>query len=272
MTLIERFGMRVPGGVLAILGLCVSMAVVAQDAAFDSHDLAGIWVLVFKPDGQAPFGPDRPALTPAGEARYLGNIPTAVEADPYRPPSDAPTESNDPALACNPIGFPRTFYDEVIRTFEIVHVDDRILQLLQRRRTLRELWMDGRELPRGENLENLGPSWYGHSVAEWQGDELVINTVGMDDRAWLDTVGHPKSFEARIEERMRRVDADTLEIRMTLYDPVYYTAPWEARVLRFSREPAERVTYFGWYGIYSGVTDLMCAPLNFLELRRDGAY
>ena len=246
--------------------------VAAQNADFDPRDFSGIWVLVFVPDGQAPFGPDRPALTPAGEARYLGNIPTAPEADPNRPPSDAPTESNDPALACNPIGFPRTLFDEVIRTFEMIHLEDRVLQLLQRRRTLRELWLDGRELPQGENLENIGPSWYGHSVAEWQGDELVINTVGMDDRAWLDTVGSPKSFEARIEERIRRVDADTLEIRMTLFDPTFYTAPWESRVLKFTREPRERVTYFGWYGLYSGVTDLMCAPMNFLELRREGAY
>jgi len=264
-----RAGIRRLG--LCCLGIAAATLVSAQQRAFNPRDLSGIWVLVFTPDGQAPFGPDRPALTPAGEERYLQNIPSGGN-DPNRPPSDDPAESNDPTFACNPIGFPRTFYDEVIRTFEIVHVDDRILQLLQRRRTLRELWMDGRELPQGENLENIGPSWYGHSVAEWQGDELVINTVGMDDRAWLDTVGHPKSFEARIEERIRRVAGDTLEIRMTLFDPVYYTAPWEARVLRFSREPRERVTHFGWYGIYSGVSDLMCAPMNFLELRRDGAY
>ena len=46
--------------------------------------------------------------------------------------------------------------------------------------TLRELWLDGRQLPSGDNLENLGPAWYGHSVAQWQGDTLVVNTVGLD--------------------------------------------------------------------------------------------
>ncbi len=132
--------------------------------------------------------------------------------------------------------------------------------------------MDGREIPSTEDMDNIGPSWYGHSVAEWQGDELVVNTAGLDDRAWLDTAGHVKSFEARIEERFRRIDADTLEVRMMLYDPTYYTEPWAARPLVFTREPRERLTYFGWYGIFSGISDLMCAPMNFQELHREGAY
>jgi hypothetical protein len=249
---------------------CDRLVGVAQDTGYDPHDFSGIWMLVFVPDGQVPFGPYRSHLTPAGEERYLQNVPSGGN-DPNRPPSDDPTESNDPTYDCNPIGFPRTFYNEAIRTFEMMHGEDRILQLLQRRRTQSELWLDGRHLPQGENLDNIGPSWYGHSVAEWQGDELVINAVGMDDRAWLDSVGYPKSFAACIGERIRRVDADTLKIRMTLYDPVDYTAAWEGRVLRFSREPRERMTYFGCYGSYSGFTDLMCAPLNFLELRREGA-
>lgn len=218
-----------------------------------------------------PFGPERPPMTPEGDARYLQNIPSASN-DPRLRASGDPSQSNDPTYACNPIGFPRTLHDEVVRIFEIVQVEDRVLQLLQRRRTLRELWMDGRVLPSGENLDNIGPSWFGHSVAEWQGDELVINTVGLDDRAWLDALGNVKSFEARVEERLRRVDADTLEIRMTLHDPAYYSAPWVARALQYKREPPDRLTHFGWYGLFSGVADLMCAPMNFIELRREGAY
>jgi len=68
------------------------------------------------------------------------------------------------------------------------------------------------------------------------------------------------------------IDADTLEVRMMLYDPTYYTEPWAARPLVFTREPRERLTYFGWYGIFSGISDLMCAPMNFQELHREGAY
>ena len=242
-----------------------------QEEGFDPRDISGVWALAFSPGGPFPFGPDRPPLTPAGESRYLQNIPTASNDPRVRATGD-PSESNDPTYACNPIGFPRTLHDSVVRVFEIIQLEDRVLQLLQRRRTLRELWLDGRALPSGENLDNLGPSWFGHSVAEWQGDVLVVNTVGLDDRAWLDAFGNVKSFTARVEEHIERIDADTLEIRMTLYDPEYYTAPWEAQTLRFSREPADRLTHFGWYGVFSGVADLMCAPLNFIELRREGGY
>ena len=147
-----------------------------------------------------------------------------------------------------------------------------MLKLLQRGRTLREFWMDGREIPSPENMDNIGPSWYGHSVAEWEGDELVVDTAGMDDRAWLDQNGNVKSFEARIQERYRRVDADTLELRMTLYDPMSYTTPWVSDTKIFKRELPETLTFFGWYGMFSGVTDLMCAPLNAIERQRDGAY
>ena len=246
----------------------------AQNSAptdFDPRDLSGVWYGIVGGGGRVPFGPDRPPLTPEGEAKYLTHIPTR-SADPRVPAVDDPALSNDPTFACNPRGFPRVMFDSSPRTFEFIHIDGRVLQLLQRGRTLREFWMDGREIPSSENMDNIGPSWYGHSVAEWEGDELIVNTAGMDERAWLDTLGHVKSFEARIQEQYRRVDADTLELQMTLYDPISYTASWVSVTKIFKRESPERLTFFGWYGMFSGVTDLMCAPLNAIELRRDGAY
>jgi hypothetical protein len=257
-----------------LLGLCLlSPGIRAQDGSgqnFDPRDFSGVWAGVGGSGGAVPFGPNRPELTPAGLAVYLTRIPTH-SADPRVPASEDPSQSNDPTFVCNPRGFPRTLYDTNIRLFELLHVEGKILQLLQRERTLREFWMDGRELPTGESRDNIGPSWYGHSVAEWQGDELVVNTSGLDDRAWLDTPGNVKSFEARIEERYKRIDADTLELRMTLYDPTYYTEPWIAETRIFAREPRDRITY-GWYGIFSGVTDLMCAPANADERLRGGAF
>ena len=109
-------------------------------------------------------------------------------------------------------------------------------------------------------------------MAEWRGDELVVNTVGLDDRAWVDSLGHVKSFYARVEERYRRISADTLELRMILHDPAYYSVPWEAETRIFSRQPPEGIIYFGWYGIFSGVADMMCAPFDAAERRRRGAF
>ncbi len=257
---------RTPWVMSAFLCL-LSPGAFSQETEFDPRDLSGVW----SGFGDAlPFGPNIPPMTPEGEVRYLTNIP--MRSGERLAAAEDPALSNDPTFTCNPRGFPRTMYGTTVRLFEFIHLDDRLLQLLQRGRTLRELWMDRREVPSGENLDNIGPSWYGHSVAEWQGDELVVNTVGMDDRAWLDSLGHVKSFQARAQERYRRVDADTLELRMTLYDPTYYTAPWVAELRIFKREPRERITYFGWYGMFSGVTDLMCAPMNATELRRESVY
>ena len=130
--------------------------------------------------------------------------------------------------------------------------------------------MDGRALPTGENLDNLGPAWFGHSVGQWEGDTLVVNTVGLDERACLDLFGNPKSFEARVEERYRRVDPETVELTLTLYDPKLYTAPWVSDKKTFKKEARENVTYFGWYGLFSGVGELICAPMNANRVNKRG--
>ena len=140
----------------------------------------------------------------------------------------------------------------------------------QEARVPREFWLDGRKLPTSEDLVNLGPAWYGHSVAHWEGDELVVQTVGLDDRAWLDQYGYPKSFDARIEERYKKTDANTLELRLTLNDPKYYTRPWVSDVKIWKKEPRQNVTWFGWYGLYSGLGELLCAPQNASPVNKRG--
>ncbi len=149
----------------------------SQGIGFDPHDLSGVWTGSGGGGGFVPYGPDMPLMTPVGEAVYLQNIPTR-SSDPRLKTAMIPELSNDPSFTCNPRGFPRTMYDTAVRLFEFIQLDGRILQFLQQERTLRELWLDGRALPSGENLENIGPAWYGHSVAEWQGDELVVNRGG----------------------------------------------------------------------------------------------
>jgi hypothetical protein len=72
-----------------------------------------------------------------------------------------------------------------------------------------------------------GPYWYGYSVGEWQGDTLVVKTVGLDGRAWMDEWGTPFSDLALIEERWRRVN-DRLEMSLIVNDPDLYSAPWNS--------------------------------------------
>ena len=144
-------------------------------------------------------------------------------------------------------------YDTAVRLFEFIQLDGRILQFLQQERTLRELWMDGRALPSGESLENIGPAWYGHSVAEWReknwSSTRWVWMIAPGSIRWVMSRASTRAWE----ERYRRISADTLELRMILHDPAYYSVPWEAETRIFRRQPPEGVTYFGWYGIFSAL-------------------
>ena len=89
-------------------------------------------------------------------------------------------------------------------------------------------------------------------------------TTGVDERAWLDEYANPKSFDSRFEERYRRIDVDTIEGQLTIHDPANYTAPWTHAPSLFERMLPEHVSFFGWNGLFSGVTDAICAPMNEL--------
>jgi hypothetical protein len=257
---------------IAPVGLAVCFALITPTEAgaactssqneYDAHDLSGMW---FRQGGDCGFGPEgsNPPLTPEGEARIKENVPTRPRHPLQQRVSD-PTLSNDPALTCNPKGLTYMLVDTAHDHYEVVQLPTRILQMWQEERRLREIWLDGRELPSGNALASIGPSWYGMSVGRWEGDTLVVETVGLDDRAWLDTYGFPKSEEARLEERYTRVNATTIEVQLTLHDPKYYTAPWVSDKKIFKKEArnGDQVNNFGWYGLFSGLTELICAPIN----------
>jgi Carboxypeptidase regulatory-like domain len=85
----------------------------------------------------------------------------------------------------------------------------------------RQIFLDGRSHPKDPN-----PSWMGHSVGHWEGDTLVIDTVGFNDRSWLDAQGHSHTEMMRVTERFRRPDLGHLEIEFTIDDPGAYAKPW----------------------------------------------
>jgi Carboxypeptidase regulatory-like domain len=91
----------------------------------------------------------------------------------------------------------------------------------------RQVFLDGRGHP-----EDPNPMWMGHSIGHWEGDTLVIDTVGFDDRSWLDSAGHPHTEKMHVIERFRRPDLGHLEIEFTIDDPGAYAKPW--KILRAS--------------------------------------
>ena len=96
------------------------------------------------------------------------------------------------------------------------------VEFFERDRVWRDLWTDGRKLPGPE----AKPRWYGYATAHWDGDTLVVESSGYDERSWIDPYGSIHSDQMRIEERYRRLDHDNLEFSMTLTDPKAYTGAW----------------------------------------------
>ena len=88
----------------------------------------------------------------------------------------------------------------------------------------RQVFLDGRGHPKDPN-----PLWMGHSIGHWEGDTLIIDTVGFDDRSWLDTAGHPHTEMMHVIERFRRPDLGHLEIEFTIDDPGAYANPWKIK-------------------------------------------
>ena len=91
--------------------------------------------------------------------------------------------------------------------------------------TYRQIFMDGRALEAAPN-----PSWMGYSVGRWDGDALVVESFGFNDRTWLDHDGHPHTEALRMTERYRRRDFGNLDLDVTLSDPAAYTRPWTVAV------------------------------------------
>ena len=130
---------------------------------------------------------------------------------------------DDPTTHCLPGGIAKLHTAALLR--KIVHVPGLLVYLSERNASYRQVFLDGRPLPK-----DPVPSWNGYSTGRWEGDTLVIETNGVLDRNWLDRAGSPISESARITERIRRPSYGSLEVDMTVDDPVSYTKPWSIHV------------------------------------------
>ena len=144
----------------------------------------------------------------------------------------------DPVYHCYPAGLvrlgpPRDMFSLGSGrrgVIEIIQTTGKVIILFQFQHEVRQIYTDGREHPK-----NLELTWNGHSIGRWDGDTLVVDTIGIRDESWLDTGGHEHSTQLHVVERFRRVDADTLEIERTLTDPIALAKPFTVRVvLQFS--------------------------------------
>jgi hypothetical protein len=109
---------------------------------------------------------------------------------------------------------------------EIIQTHGRVLMLNEYDHTLRHVYMDGREHPKDPD-----PTWLGHSTGKWDGDTLVIDTIGLTDKTWLDYLGHPHTEDLHVVERYRRVDSSTLRLEILIDDPKTYAKTWTGQVV-----------------------------------------
>jgi hypothetical protein len=197
------------------------------------HDLTGTWAGPRSGAGVPDFaGGEKPSLTPAGEKLF---------AERKSLQKYSPAGTNDPTVrTCDPFGFPRADIDE-IRGVSFATMPDRIVVLYQFQQVWREIWTDGRELPRDVGAAQKGapdPRYYGYSAGHWENDNtLVVDTTGLDDRTWMAGSGYPHSVDAHIQERFVRTDHNDLQVTLTVDDPKIYTKPFSLGTVFFKWIP-----------------------------------
>lgn len=186
-----------------------NLAAPAPRQADGKPDLSGIW--------QVP-GPN-----------YLQNLAADLKPEdvPMQPWAAALTKERMTGIHageesdanCLPQGVPKINVTPV--PFKIVHNPNEVIILYEAFGLYRQIFMDGRQLPKDPN-----PTWMGYSVGKWDGDSLVVDTAGFNGRTWLDQAGHPATEALHVTERFRRPDFGHLNIEVTIDDPKAYTKPW----------------------------------------------
>jgi hypothetical protein len=171
-------------------------------------DLSGLW----RPEAN-PYAldvirdlKDEGIFRPAAEAIFLERV-----AD-YR--------RGSPVTHCLPGGPLEVFGFGGNLLYRIVQSPTVVAVLYESGIRYRQIFIDGRELPKDPN-----PTWMGYSVGRWEGDTLVVESAGFNDRTWLDMIGHPHSEDLRVTERFRRVDFGHMQFQITFNDPKTLTKP-----------------------------------------------
>jgi hypothetical protein len=150
--------------------------------------------------------------------------PWAAELFAYRRTN---TDRDAPHARCKPSAGPRQI--QTAYGFEMVdlpEVQQIIIFEIGGPHSFRVVHMDGRQHPK-----DLEPSYYGHSIGRWEGDSLVVDTVGFNEKHWLDTLGLMHTEDYHQIERFTRVDFNTLKYEVTVDDPGAYTKPWSGGIM-----------------------------------------
>jgi hypothetical protein len=185
-------------------------------------DFSGVWRTVRGPNAPLPKGSTlrwvpAPGELPPFKPEYLEKFKKVQES------REKGSEETEPEANCLPPGMPYHAWAEY--GLEIVQGRDKIALFSEWMDAYRRIYLDGRKVP-----ADWDPSYYGYSTGRWEGDTLVVETVGLREDTVLDRYGSPHSDALRITERIRLVNPDSLENKFTVNDPKAFTKPWEYTV------------------------------------------
>lgn len=130
------------------------------------------------------------------------------------------TEDFEASAHCLPLGYVRSIGTPF--PTEIVQRPDRVVFLHEFNNDFHVVFTEGRGHP-----ADWEPNWAGHSIGKWDGDTLVVDTVGFNEKTRLDVAAHPHSTALRVTERFTPVDANHIAYEITIDDPKAYTKPWK---------------------------------------------
>jgi hypothetical protein len=251
------------GSILVILAFALPAALLAQTAkqpgtAKSIPDLSGIWNRsagrtaegIFDDDASGVpflgFTKQEPPLQPAAMEIYKANRKDVADRRLKG------RDDSDPSNSCFPPGPTRIF--TIPRPFEIRQTAQSVYILSELDHWVRRIYTDGRTHPDGYPV-----TWMGHSIGKYDGNTLVVDTTDINDKTWIDPLGHPHSDALHLVERYRRVNHDTLEIEFTFDDPKTYARPWTGKKVYQLQPPG-----------YEMKEDIICEQYRKLGLRTEG--
>jgi hypothetical protein len=183
-------------------------------------NLSGIWWLSSE---RAAFG---------APPKYLNNIAADLKPEevPFQPwaaalykQRGADFSKDVPYSRCLPPGVP--MISSFTAPWKLIQNPGLIAILYENSTTYRQIFTDGRVLSKDAN-----PTWMGYSTGHWEGDTLVVETAGFNDKTWMDFSGHPHTEALRVTERFHRRDVGHMDIQFTFDDPKAYTKPWTVTI------------------------------------------
>ena len=195
---------------------------------FDPRDFSGVWGTGAGGAGGGGGNggaPAEPPMTAWGLEHYK-----LARTNSSNPPATG-KDDNDPILRCEPPGIPR-LYSGYVHPIAYMMDKDKVVQLWEADSLFRIFYLNRKQHP-----EHPDATWFGDSIAHWEGNTLVVDTTDFNDRTWLDVQGHPHSDQLHLIERIARIDHDHMQVDLTIDDPIAYTKPWNVRKM-FHLDPA----------------------------------